>query len=322
MTQFEPFSYEQSRHLKEVRQTTAQFVPLASRKRQLVGGMQWKTISGKEYLYRYSPDPVTGRKRSTSLGRRSPETEQAYETFLAERAAVTEEYDRLAPVMETQRRVSAALRLGDLRKTDFAVLSALADAGVMTLAPLSRGMAIRAYQVEAGQFADVPLPDGIVLSVATEQLEELVDLVDRTLRAQDLGYGFDMDRLAFRADQAPWVHIRPHTPLVSQLERLDVGDDVVEQFSDLLLAEVPSLLFSRSGHALPISAVDPRALAMSLVLDSIDVTTEDRFDLLELAEVCTEFADLMKLEFEPGLLDFLAEYGDIRLSEDSGRYRI
>lgn len=321
MTQFEPFSYEQSRHLDEVRKTVVRFAPIEARKRELIGGMQWKTIAGKEYLYRYGPDPVTGKKRSTSLGRRSPETEQVYATFIADRAAITEEYDRLAPIVETQRRVSSALRLGDIRKPTFAVLQALADAGVMTLAPLSHGLAVRGYQVVTTQFVEMHLPDDIVLAVATEQVEELVHLLNRTLHSQHAGYDFDVGRLTFRNDDAPWVHIRPHTPLVSQLERLDVHGDVAEEFEDLLLEEQSSLLFARSGQALPVSLMDPRALAISLVLNSMNSSDEDQ-DLLRLAAVCVEFAGRLELEFAPALRDFLEEFGGIALSEGSGHFRI
>lgn len=53
----------------------------------LDGGMAWKTVSGADYLCRYRQDPETGKKKFTSLGRRSPETEAAYDAFITRRDA-------------------------------------------------------------------------------------------------------------------------------------------------------------------------------------------------------------------------------------------
>ena len=55
-------------------------------KYDLDGGMQWKSPKGIEYLTRYRQDPETGKKKWSSLGRRSPETEAIYAEFMGRRA--------------------------------------------------------------------------------------------------------------------------------------------------------------------------------------------------------------------------------------------
>jgi hypothetical protein len=83
-----PYPIEQQRHVNEVRDLLSVLAPLQAESRDLVGGMQWKTIRGHDYLYRYAPDPVTKKKRSTSLGRRTPETEVVHRRFLYRRARI------------------------------------------------------------------------------------------------------------------------------------------------------------------------------------------------------------------------------------------
>jgi hypothetical protein len=59
-------------------------------KHDLDGGMQWKFAKGHEYLTRYRQDPETGKKKWSSLGRRSPETEAVYAEFMGRRANARE----------------------------------------------------------------------------------------------------------------------------------------------------------------------------------------------------------------------------------------
>jgi hypothetical protein len=56
--ELKPYADELQRHINEVRDLLAVLAPLHSERRELVGGMQWKTIRGREYLYRYGLDPV------------------------------------------------------------------------------------------------------------------------------------------------------------------------------------------------------------------------------------------------------------------------
>jgi hypothetical protein len=63
---------DQAQHLQSLREAWAEYGPAARMLEQLPGGMTWKTVKGAKYLCRYFQDPATGRKKFTSLGRRSP----------------------------------------------------------------------------------------------------------------------------------------------------------------------------------------------------------------------------------------------------------
>lgn len=84
---------------------------LASALRQSMdyrGGMHWKKVGNKEYLYR-TLDRLGNAK---SCGARSPQTECIYAEFTRLKADLTERVRSLKEVSSTHARVNAAIRLG------------------------------------------------------------------------------------------------------------------------------------------------------------------------------------------------------------------
>jgi hypothetical protein len=77
----------------------------------MTGGMQWKPATGAEYLTRYWPDPLTGKRIVKSLGRRSPETEAQYREFFDRRRGAQAEEADLEPKAEMAGSFARALRL-------------------------------------------------------------------------------------------------------------------------------------------------------------------------------------------------------------------
>lgn len=84
---------------------------LASALRQSMdyrGGMHWKKVGDKEYLYK-THDRLGNAK---SCGARSPETERIYAEFTRRKADLNERVRNLKEVSSVHARVNAALRLG------------------------------------------------------------------------------------------------------------------------------------------------------------------------------------------------------------------
>ncbi len=52
------------------------------------GGMYWRVINSKEYLYQYVPGPVGLRQQTKSLGPRTPQAEDAYRDFRERKEAL------------------------------------------------------------------------------------------------------------------------------------------------------------------------------------------------------------------------------------------
>jgi hypothetical protein len=94
-----------------MREAAAEFYPLERLRDDFVGGMQWKSVKGHDYLTRYRRDPVTGEQQSTSLGRRSAETEAVHQGFFEGRARLEDQLADMRPKLATQARMAKALRL-------------------------------------------------------------------------------------------------------------------------------------------------------------------------------------------------------------------
>jgi hypothetical protein len=98
------FNTEQRRQLQNLRQFYETWKEAAENLARLPGGMYWRVISSKEYLYKYVTR--TGIKQSTSVGPKTPQTEAIAEDFhqtkndLRERlAAIEGRINTLAPIM-------------------------------------------------------------------------------------------------------------------------------------------------------------------------------------------------------------------------------
>lgn len=98
------FNTEQRRHLQNLLQFYETWKEVSRALAGLPGGMYWRVINSKEYLYKYVTS--AGIKQSTSIGRKTPETEAIAEDFqqikkeLQERLEVIEgRINTLAPIM-------------------------------------------------------------------------------------------------------------------------------------------------------------------------------------------------------------------------------
>ena len=85
MVQLKHMSSAERDLLQGIGEAWTAYGPALRDKRDLDGGMAWKVVNGHEYLTRYRQDPETGKKKWTSMGRRSPETEATYDAFMGRR---------------------------------------------------------------------------------------------------------------------------------------------------------------------------------------------------------------------------------------------
>ncbi|WMT87486.1 hypothetical protein NO932_02475 [Pelagibacterium sp. 26DY04] len=327
MIVLEPFSFAQKRHLAEVLETWRLYEPVLQKKRDLVGGMQWKTIGGHRYLYRYGPDPVTKRKKSTSLGRQSPETEAIYNHFMTEREWVRDEFARLTATLETQVRVSKALRIGRVTRPIIDVLDTVREAGLAPQLLLMGDVAICALETHTFNHADFDVDDRpIEFFVTTDDIDDIVDAALESLRTVDPGYRFDQHALAFEGKLGPKISLITPQMLAAYARHHELS----EADTDTLIASfeappIETVVIGRAGHLTSAFVVDPRALAMTHGLESIDPHNEheDRGQQRMRAMAFAGFAGAMDLEFEPAHLDIvpaLQDYLDEEAQSDGRSY--
>jgi hypothetical protein len=98
------FSSEQRRQLQNLLQFYETWKEVSRSLAQLPGGMYWRVINSKEYLYKYVTS--SGIKQSTSIGPKTPQTEaiagdfhQAKKDLQERLAAIEGRIEMLAPIM-------------------------------------------------------------------------------------------------------------------------------------------------------------------------------------------------------------------------------
>ncbi len=262
---------EETRYLSEVRTLWQTVGPLMRRKSAFVGGMQWKTVGGREYLYRYQPDPVTRKKRSTSIGPRSPETEAAHAEFLASREQVRAELAEVMPMLDTFARMGKALRLNRLPEPVADILEALQEDGLLELAPLAGEYAIRAFEVHYRQSYGFELPVDrpreIQFMVPDEM--DLVRALTRAFLRVDPEYRMD-DYSVLRGIEGPTIRLTLQSELVEKAENV-LPEDHFDLFLSMLeLEPTVEVAVSKSGRPVQVAAVDPALWGAMFAMDDGD----------------------------------------------------
>ncbi len=250
--------------------------------RSWVGGMHWKTVSGREYLYRTHD----GKGNATSLGVRSEETENIAAQFHASKQAGQLRLKNLKAALQTQARINAVLRLGSAPSIVGDLCQSLWQAGLLGKNLIVIGTnSLLAYEAMAGvRFArdvmattdidllwshktrlaltDVPqdaLDDAVaaapgsllaVLQKADKSFERLTHQHFRA--ANDQGFLVDLIR---QTPKPPWKH---------EPDQIGAGHDLVAadiwNMKWLLNApRVQALAIAVNGTVFPITAPDPRA---------------------------------------------------------------
>lgn len=146
-TAFAAFTDEQRRVLVNLRQHYDVWIEARRAVAALPYDMTWKTASGRDYLYR-----VVDRKgNASSQGRRSPETEAAYASFKATKAALQERLDQGGRTLAETAALYRALRLPLLPSPAAAILREADLRGLLGTRLLVVGTnALAAYAIEAG----------------------------------------------------------------------------------------------------------------------------------------------------------------------------
>lgn len=234
-------------HLDAVDDLWAQYGALLRAKEGVTGGMQWKTVAGRDYLTRYRQDPGTGKKVARSLGVRSAETERIYEEFVTEREAILSALRTLEPQVDTAGRIAKALRLGRVSSHTAALLRRLWVAKAMDG---DHGLAVASAEALCAfeRRANVLLPPRLIQNDGPIRF---VCPIDR--------FSAVMDFVA----QLPWEAGRTQ----AEIETVD-DERVVVSSNGRVLAEVfsgPSLAtrfdeigLERDGHQSTVCAVSCR----------------------------------------------------------------
>lgn len=299
-------SPEQRRHLEEVRETAAAFRPLARAREDFAGGMQWKTVKGHGYLTRYRQDPVTGEKRFTSLGRRSPETERMHNRFMTGRTEYEERLAALKPRMDLQARMAKALRLARAPAVVADVMRAVSASDLVEHLILVGDAALYAYECECGVlWPNTLLPSsGISFLVHGFDVSEASDEIATVLRSAGIKARPSRHGPGLTIDDEIVIDVITHGMLERQAEKLSAENAEAAQALTWAIEQdtVTTFVIDRDGRTAPVAVPDLRSFAImkfAALETSRDLSVNARTLAEEMAVTAAEVVrDVWPSQFE------------------------
>lgn len=265
----------------DAEQAFAAWQDAATKARDFAGGMHWKTVSGKEYLYK----SLDRKGNAKSLGVRSDATQAIEQHFHTQKALYKARMQSLSETLATQSKINAALRLGSAPGVVAALCTRLHQVGLMGQSLMVIGTnSLFAYEAMAGvRFArdilattDIDLlwdhkarvrlatfgdaPDGAV----EPSLLAVLQKVDKTFQivrgqsfraANDKGYMVDL------------IRQMPNPTWKDEPDRFFAKGDLIatDIWNMKWLLNAPRIqqtAIALNGNLFPICAPDPRAYAM------------------------------------------------------------
>jgi hypothetical protein len=267
---------EQRRLTEAMRATASDFAALARKRDEFVGGMQWLPAKGKEYLTRYRRDPLSGEQKSTSLGRRSAETEVVYERFIEGRADLDREIEELRPTMAEQTRMAKALRLSRTPTEIADVVRAIGHSDVFNHVTIIGEAAVYGYECElAALLPRELLPEGgMDLLVAGVHPSDAIDEVAAALRRGRVGIRRGRGDFELRTEENVRIRLFTASMLERNAELYAEENHNSGEAAQWALEQPPirSICIDRQGRAAPFSLLDPRAYC---ILRYVTIDTEE-----------------------------------------------
>ena len=117
------FNTEQRRQLQNLLQFYETWKEVSRSLSQLPGGMYWRVVNSKEYLYKYLTN--SGIKQSTSIGPRTPQTEAIADDFKQNKKDFQQRLEAIEARIETLAPIIRVLNLPAIDETAGKILRAL-----------------------------------------------------------------------------------------------------------------------------------------------------------------------------------------------------
>ena len=283
MVDFLDLNADQRRELVNTRQRYQAWREASARVREMRGSMVWSTTKGHSYLTRASYDRQ-GRRRQSSLGPRSPETEQIKAAWEAERNEAARRFDGLAETLERQAAVNRVLGLGRVPLLGARIIRALDLHGLLGNGVRVLGThALYAYEAAAGVHLDPGLTttEDIDLLLDTRRRLSFVatedfDQVSLLAILRRIDRSFDRSGQMFRAvnDEGYLVDlIRPlrDPPWNDDHERIGTDPD------DLFAVEIDGLAWHESAPGFEATAIDEKGAPLRIVTSDPRIFAAHKF---------------------------------------------
>lgn len=273
---YQPLNSAQAKTCIDSSQILAAYRDSMRQAQDYVGGMHWKTVSGREYLYR-THDRHGNAK---SLGPRSEKTEEILAHFTERKQKLSERLKALKEQLEIQSKVNRAYKAGHVANQVADVCIELDRAGLLDGDITIIGTnAMHVYEAMAG----VRFPSDIMstvdidllwnhktkLSVAsTEHVKEqgLLGLLKKADKSYEVMASQRFRAVSSTGYMVDLIRQMPDPPWADEPDRFFAEDLVATDIWNMkwLLGapRVSETVIANDGRAFVMSAPDPRAFAM------------------------------------------------------------
>jgi hypothetical protein len=264
------FNTEQRRQVQNLLQFYETWKEVSSGLTRLPGGMYWRVINSKEYLYKYVRH--SGIKQSTSIGPKTPETEAIAEDFQQAKKDLLERLEAIEGRIKTLAPIMRVLNLPAIDETAGKILRALDQAGYIGNNVLLVGTyAMTAYEMTAetrfaeGFDATEDLDFTLVVDPANPNDSDLPRRLLLTLKEVDKGFLVSpsssrtvVDKGGYRVDLLISNHLAP------AMQRATPWKPEALEGQEWLALGTPvrQMLIDFNGWPVVVTVPDPRYFAL------------------------------------------------------------
>lgn len=262
--------------IKEQINTKDRFVVFQEAKRRVAGYRGSMSFvprrNGEHYLVKDYYDPISGVKKQTSLGPKTPETEKLLADFLSGRADAQDKLEGVTKALNRQAAINRALNIGRVPEIGAKIIRALDGAGVLGKGVKVVGTnAMFAYEASTG----VHFPTELT---TTEDIDMLLDArakirftsdtpdVGRTIMGllQKIDRSFHKTARTFQAANRDGYLvdlIKPQKDPPWRVEPTSVSEDP----SDLVAVQIEGLSWHENAPSFEAVAIDSKGFPVRIV---------------------------------------------------------
>ncbi len=273
---YSPISNVQAKSVIDSEQLHAAFRDTQLKSQDYTSGMHWKTVSGKEYLYR----TLDRKGNAKSLGPRSAATEEVLLKFTERKKELSERLSSLKEQLRVQAKVNAAHRVGHVPNQVADICVELDRAHLLeTNITVIGTNAMHVYEAMAG----VRFPSDILATVdidllwnhtsklgpaLTENIKEggLLGLLRRADRSYEIQANQRFRAVSKTGYMVDLIRQMPDPPWADEPDRFFGSDLVATDIWNMKwLLGAPRVMqpvVANDGRVFMMSAPDPRAFAM------------------------------------------------------------
>jgi len=252
------------------------FQDAAMQNQSCQGGMHWKTVAGKDYLYRIHDRLGNGK----SLGVKSEKTQEIYNKFTQRKALLKNRLTELKDRLNIQAKINAAYRVGHVENNVAAICEQLNRANLLGTNIMIIGTnALHAYEALAGvRFqSDIMATTDIdllwnhtsKLSLVTSkelQPEGLIGLLRHADKSFEIIQTQPFRAVAKSGYMVDLIQQMPNPPWSDEPDRFFENDLIATDIWNMkwLLSapKIKQAVIALNGDIFNITVPDPRAFAM------------------------------------------------------------